>query len=201
MKPPSSRPPSLPPPNLILTGFMGTGKSSLARILAERWHRPLLDTDRLIEERAGMSIPEIFATHGEAAFRAMERQCIEEWLPENNAVIACGGGLIVADGMNELLKTKGVVICLSATAETIYRRIAQSGHRPLLRTEDPLARIKELLAEREPAYSRVGIGIFTDGRSFAELANHIERLYRTEVLRREQDAAAGRAAPPRRRFF
>jgi shikimate kinase len=175
------------PPNLFLTGFMGTGKSSLARILAERWKRPLVDTDHVIETQVGMSIRDFFAQQGEAQFRALERRCIEEWVPANNAVVACGGGLVVGEGMAQLLKTRGVVVCLFASPETIFRRVSHTGHRPLLLTEDPLERIRELLAQREPAYADAGTGIFTDGRTFPELAVSIERIYLNELRRREQE--------------
>ena len=164
-------------PNLFLVGFMGTGKSTLARILAERWRRPFVDTDALIEGHSQMSIPKLFETSGEEAFRKLERQCIEKWIPVENAVVACGGGLVVPPGMVELLKSKGVVICLFASLETILRRTSHSTVRPLLCTNDPKRRICELMAQREGAYLKAGTGVFTDGRCFSELAVAVERIY------------------------
>jgi len=184
-------------PNLILTGFMGTGKSSLGRILAERWRRPFLDTDHLIEQREKMPVSRIFAERGEAAFRALERRCVEEWLPLHGAVIACGGGLVVPEGMVDLLRSRGIVVCLFASPETVLRRTAHSTHRPLLRdAPDPIERIRQLQAERERAYLRAGASIFTDGRNFQDLASAIERIYFRAVAppKRVAGVGAGRTA-------
>ncbi|MDR2862673.1 MAG: shikimate kinase [Puniceicoccales bacterium] len=168
-------------PNLFLVGFMGTGKSSLGRMLAERWKRPFLDTDALIEQQIKMGIREFFEKNGEAAFRALERECIEQWLPADGAVISCGGGLPVPEGMIERLKARGVIVCLFANPETILRRTASSTHRPLLLSEDPLGRITSLLAQREPFYMRAGPGILTDGRGFPDLVSAVERIYVREA--------------------
>ena len=166
------------PPNLILVGFMGTGKSTLGRHLAQQWRTRFIDTDHEIERMAKMSIPEIFTQKGEAEFRRLERDWVENHMPAGGCVIATGGGLVIPEGMPELLKTKGVVICLFATPETVYRRTASSTHRPLLQTENPLERIRELLAVREPAYMKAGISVLTDGRNLPDLAAAVERTYR-----------------------
>ena len=168
------------PPNLILVGFMGTGKSTLGRHLAQSWHRRFLDTDHEIERLARMKIPDIFEQKGEPEFRRLEREWVETQMPDGGTVIATGGGMVVPEGMPELMKTKGVVICLFASPETIYRRTSGSSHRPLLRTEDPLARIRELLAGREPAYLRAGTAVLTDGRNMPDIAAAVERIYRRE---------------------
>jgi shikimate kinase len=173
----AKRTPKQEQPNLFLVGFMGTGKSSLGRLLADRWRRPLYDTDVMIEQHVKMSVAAFFEKHGEAAFRALERECVEKWLPASGASVSCGGGLSVPEGMGALLKSHGEVVCLFASAETIYRRICHSTHRPLLQCADPLERIRELVALREPAYMKVGTGVFTDGRNFSELAAIIERIY------------------------
>lgn len=173
-----------PPPNLILTGFMGTGKSTLGRHLAQLWRRRFLDTDHEIERLARMPIPVVFETKGEAEFRRLEREWVERHMPAGGAVIATGGGLVTQEGMPELLRTKGVLVCLFASPETIYRRTCSSSHRPLLRAEDPLARIRELLAQREPAYMKAGTAVLTDGRNLPDLAAAVERIYRREVRER-----------------
>lgn len=170
-------------PNLILTGFMGTGKSSVGRLLAQLWHRPFLDTDKEIERRTGRKIKRIFAEDGEAAFRELERRCVDEWLPKSGAVIATGGGILTSPGMCEKLRALGVVVTLFASPETIYSR-TRGGGRPLLKSEDPAARIRELLAVRERDYRRAGVGVLTDGRTMPEVANGILRIYRRETKAR-----------------
>lgn len=177
-------------PNLILAGFMGTGKSALGRQLAKRWRRPFIDTDDLVEKLAGRSIADIFAEHGEEHFRALERKVVEELLPEYGAVIACGGGLVVPPGMGALVRSKGVVITLFASVDTILRRTAGNSRRPLLRGDDPEARIRELMKKREQAYMKAGIAVYTDGRSLQQLCVIVERVYDREV----QALRKGRAA-------
>ena len=164
-------------PNLILTGFMGTGKSSVGRLLARRLKRPFVDTDKEIEKRVRRKIKDIFAEEGEAAFRALERRCVEEWLPEAGAVVATGGGILTSPGISEALRSRGVVVTLFASPETIFAR-TRGGSRPLLETEDPLAKIRALLAARERDYLNAGIGVLTDGRTMPELAAGILRIYR-----------------------
>jgi len=168
------------PPNLILVGFMGTGKTTLGRHLAQTWRRRFIDTDHEIERSARMKITDIFAQKGEAEFRRLERDWVENHMPAGGAIVATGGGLAIPEGMPELLKSKGVVVALFATPETICRRTSASTHRPLLRTENPLERIRELLAIREPAYLKAGISVLTDGRNLPELAQAVERVYRRE---------------------
>ncbi len=168
-------------PNLLLVGFMGTGKSTLGRLLARRWGRPFVDTDEVVERLAGKTIPEIFAQDGEPAFRALERQVVESHLPSSGAVIACGGGLVVPEGMGALVAAKGVVVTLFASAESILRRTEKRGHRPLLEGPDPETRIRELLASREKAYLACGIAVFTDGRTLQQMVDAVERIYRREA--------------------
>jgi shikimate kinase len=168
-------------PNLLLVGFMGTGKSTLGRLLARRWGRPFVDTDEEVERLAGKSVAEIFAQDGEAAFRALERQVVDSRLPESGAVIACGGGLVVPEGMGPLVASRGVVVTLFASAESILRRTGNRGHRPLLEAPDPEARVRELLAAREKAYLACGIAVYTDGRTLQQMADAVERIYRREA--------------------
>jgi len=168
------------PPNLILTGFMGTGKTSVGRLLARILHRPFFDTDAEIEKRTGRKIKEIFAEEGEVAFRALEQRCVDEWLPEFGAVISTGGGILTSAGMGEKLRSRGVVITLFATPETILSR-THGDNRPLLKVENPTERIRELLAEREKDYKNAGIGVLTDGQPIGELASRIRRIYLREI--------------------
>ena len=168
-------------PNLYLVGFMGTGKSAVGRSVANRLGYTFLDSDHAIEEAAGCSIKEIFDSEGEAAFRKLERQFIEEGHANECCVVSCGGGLIAQPGMLEFLGAKGPVVCLLASAETVFERTKESEKRPLLNVEDPLVRIRELLAEREPIYKKAGTEVLTDGRTVSDVASHVCRIYRSDA--------------------
>ena len=172
---------SVPATNLYLVGFMGTGKTTVGRAAAQRMGFHLLDSDVEIERQAGKPIPEIFATQGEPAFRAMEREFIEKGHPAEKCVVACGGGLVVQPGLRELLQSKGIVVCLHASIETILKRTQGSRHRPLLNVEDPLERIRTLYAQREPIYRQSGTLILTDGRPLNDIVAHVIRAYRREA--------------------
>lgn len=172
---------NFPETNLFLVGFMGTGKTTVGHAVAQRMGYQLLDSDVEIERKAGKSIPDIFATEGEPAFRVMEREFIEHGHPVQKCVVACGGGLVVQPGMLELLKAKGIIICLHATLETIMKRTQGSRHRPLLNVVDPMERIRALYAAREPIYRQAGTMILTDGRPLAEIVTHVIRTYRREA--------------------
>jgi len=126
--------------NLYLVGFMGTGKSTVGRAVAQKLGFELVDSDFEIERQRGKSIPDIFASEGEAAFRVMERAFIENGHPSSRTIVSCGGGLVVQSGMLALLQSKGVVVCLHASLETILARTARQRNRPLLNVEDPEAR-------------------------------------------------------------
>ena len=160
---------------------MGTGKSTLGRHLAQHWHTRFIDTDHEIERMTKMRIPEIFAQKGEEEFRRLERDWVDNHMPEGGCVVATGGGLVIPEGMAELLKTKGVVMCLHASLETILKRTAGHRHRPLLNVEDPEARIRTLYAERDPIYRQAGTVILTDARPMADIINHVLRAYRREA--------------------
>jgi shikimate kinase len=166
-----------PDVNVYFVGFMGTGKTTVARALAYRLGFEWFDVDERIERARGKTVAQIFAEDGEPAFRAMEREFIEGGLPEKRAAVSCGGGLVVQPGMLDLLKTRGVVICLHASIETILRRTQHGTARPLLNVADPLARIRALYAEREPVYRRAGTLVLTDNRSLPEIIAHAMRVY------------------------
>ena len=174
-------PMNFPETNLYFVGFMGTGKTTVGHAVAQRMGYKLLDSDVEIERKAGKSIPDIFANEGEPAFRVLERDFIEHGHPARKCVVACGGGLVVQPGMLELLKSKGVVICLQASLETILKRTQGSRHRPLLNVDDPMERIRTLYAAREPIYRQAGTVILTDGRPLSEIVTHVIRTYRREA--------------------
>ena len=167
--------------NLYLVGFMGTGKTTVGRNAARELGAQFLDSDHEIERTAGRPIAEIFAQDGETAFRALERKFIEQGHPAADCVVACGGGLIVPDGMLELLLARGVVICLHASLETILQRTTRTAHRPLLQVEDRATRLRELYAQRETIYRRPGLTVLTDQRTQREVVAHVLRLYRREA--------------------
>ncbi|HUJ42503.1 MAG TPA: shikimate kinase [Opitutaceae bacterium] len=184
---------SEPTVNLYLVGFMGTGKTTVGRAVAMRLGFQALDSDYEIERRAGRTVAQIFARDGEAAFRAMERKFIESGHSDRGVVVACGGGLVVPAGMLELLRAKGVVICLHATPETILQRTAPARVRPLLEVADPEVRIRQLFAEREETYKRAGTVILTDFRPLHDVVMHVLRAYRREA--RDWERAHGGGAP------
>ncbi len=167
--------------NLYLVGFMGTGKSTVGRAVAQRLGFDLLDSDHEIERLQGKGIPEIFAQNGEPAFRAMERVFIETGHPATRTVISCGGGLVVQPGMLELLKTKGVVVCLHASLETILARTSRQQNRPLLVAANPEERVRSLYAAREPIYKQSGTVILTDARPLNDIAGHVIRAWRRDA--------------------
>lgn len=167
--------------NLYLVGFMGTGKSTIGRAVAQKLGFELLDSDHEIERLQKKTIAEIFAQDGEPAFRAMEREFILHGHPPQRTVISCGGGLVVQPGMLALLKERGVVVCLHASIETILARTARHRNRPLLDVEDPDARVRTLFAAREPIYRQSGTLILTDGRPLSDIAAHVMRAWRRDA--------------------
>lgn len=167
--------------NLYLVGFMGTGKSTVGRAVAQRLGFQALDSDHEIERLCGKTIPDIFAGEGEPAFRAREREFITGGHPAERTVVACGGGLVMQPGMLELMKARGVVICLHASIETILERTARHRHRPLLNVENPEERVRVLYAEREPVYKRAGAVILTDSRPLGDIVAHVVRTWRREA--------------------
>ncbi len=167
--------------NLVLTGFMGTGKSSVGRMAAALLHFRYVDTDALIESRAGKSIPEIFTTEGEAGFRQREREAVGELRTCRRTVIATGGGLVTDPASVESLREHAVVVCLWASPETIFERTRHTSHRPLLRQADPLGAIRRLLAERDPFYRRADVLINTELRSTREVTQQVLKAFHLAV--------------------
>ena len=168
-------------PNLYLVGFTGTGKSTAGRSVAQQLGYQFLDSDHEIERLNGRTIAQIFAESGEPAFRVMEKKFILEQHPARGCVVACGGGLIVPEGMLELLHARGVVVCLHANLETVIERTARSVHRPLVSGEDRETKVRELYARREALYRRAGTMVLTDQRSIREITPHVLRVFQREA--------------------
>lgn len=159
--------------NIVLSGFMGTGKTEVGRTVARMAGMAFIDIDDELERCSGMSIPEIFAEFGEPEFRRRETEAIRTISAHQRAVIATGGGAVVNPENVELLRRNGVIVCLTASVETILRRVGASRNRPLLQTEHPEKRIRELLAARQAFYEKADIVIATDGKSPQAVAEEI----------------------------
>lgn len=163
--------------NLYIVGFMGTGKSSVGRSVAERLGMISIDSDHQIENSVGLTVSEIFEKLGEDKFRQLERDFIEEGHPETGSVVSCGGGMVTCPGLPELLNRKGVVVCLCASVQTILQRTSINQNRPLLNSPNPGDRIKNLLLEREAAYEKFGTRISTDNLDIQEVADCVAGVY------------------------
>ncbi|MBE8955563.1 MAG: shikimate kinase [Quinella sp. 2Q5] len=166
--------------NVILTGFMGTGKTSLGKMLATRLGRPFVDIDKKIEDEARLSIPKIFEHFGEEHFRTLERAAVKELSERRGLVIATGGGTIKDEENLRLLKSSGVIIGLTTEPEEIFRRTMRRGERPVLDGggSERLDTIRKLLAEREKFYARADYRIDTTDWSPLQIIDDICRHLR-----------------------
>jgi shikimate kinase len=147
--------------SIVLVGMMGAGKSTIGRRLAGRLRLPFLDADIEIEAAAGMSIPDIFETHGEPHFRDGEARVITRLLDNGPAVLATGGGAFMREETRNRIRDKAVSIWLKADADIIMRRVKRRADRPLLQTEDPAATVSRLLEQREPVYQNADLTIWS----------------------------------------
>lgn len=152
---------------------MGSGKTSVGRIVADQLHFEFLDTDELIEARMGKSINDIFAANGEAAFRDIEHNIVQELSARSRTVISTGGGLPVNPGNLSSLKEHALVVCLWASPEKSWERVRNQNHRPLLKGSDPLGKVRALLAEREKFYKQADVLVNTEWRSIREVAQQV----------------------------
>jgi shikimate kinase len=167
--------------NIALIGFMGTGKTSVGRLVADRLHFEYLDTDELIQTQTGRTIADIFTTDGEPAFRALEQKVVGELAGCVKTVISTGGGLPVNPQNLASLKTHALVVSLWSSPEKIWERVRHQGHRPLLLGENPQAKIRELLAAREPFYKQADVLLNTDVRSVREVAQQVVHQFHLEA--------------------
>lgn len=166
--------------NVILTGFMGTGKTSLGKLLATRLGRPFIDIDKKIETEQKLSIPKIFEEFGEEHFRALEKSAVKELSERRGLVIATGGGTIKDEENLQLLKSSGVLICLTTEPEEIFNRTARRGERPVLDGggDERLETIKKLLAERKKFYDCADYQVDTTEWSPIQIIDDICRYLR-----------------------
>lgn len=161
--------------NIILIGFMGCGKTSTGIRLSYRLKRTMIDTDKWIEKKYKMTISDIFDTYGEEAFRRMETECLKELIQTaDGQIISVGGGLPLREENRRLLKQLGRVIYLKVTPQTVYLRLKDDTSRPLLKTDEPLERIRSLMEKREPVYeSCADMMIEASELSFEEIISQI----------------------------
>lgn len=166
------------PLNLALVGFMGAGKSSVGRLVAQRLGFTFADSDLFVEAKAGRSIAQIFAEAGEERFRAMEREALELLVAERGLVIATGGGAFVDEATRRLLLGSALVVYLEAPFETLWERIGQAPDRPL--AQSGRERVRELYERRVPIYREAHVTVDA-ARPVEEVARAVEEAYRAHV--------------------
>jgi len=164
--------------NIILTGFMGVGKTSVGMQLAKDLGYTFVDIDKLIEADQNLTIGAIFSKLGEPFFREVESRIIQEVMTGEGQVVSTGGGAVIRDANREAFKKGGCVVCLTASPEVIYERIKHETHRPLLQTADPRAKIKELLDSRAKFYAQADICIDTSDKSVDDVIKAIKERIR-----------------------
>ena len=166
--------------NIVLIGFMGTGKSAVGKRLAAELGWTFCDTDKMVESRAGVTVGELFEKKGEPAFRALEREVVRELSEKEGFVISTGGGVPLEPENVQDLSAKGELICLTASPETILKRVERKiGARPLLLGPNPLERIKTLMEERRPFYGQASFTLDTTYLSIEKITDAILRRMRT----------------------
>jgi shikimate kinase len=165
--------------NLVLVGFMGSGKTDAGKIAAKRLGMTFVDMDAVIETRTGQSIAQIFESKGEPFFRAQERALVRELAENSGQVIAAGGGIVLDAGNVRDFERTSVVVCCWVDAGVAYERTKHTKHRPLLEADaDRRARIETLLRERESLYKAIRLRVDTSAMSVEQQANELIRIYR-----------------------
>lgn len=174
--------------NIVLLGFMGTGKSAVGRRLATAFRYQFIDTDEVIEEKTHKRITEIFSEQGEEAFRRLESEVVIGLAERTGCVISTGGGIVLDSKNLDLLQKNGILVLLRCRPEVIFKRVQKrAGQRPLLQKADPLSEIKRLLAEREPFYRRADITLDTSDMNLDDVVQQIKRKV-LEIEGRESTA-------------
>lgn len=160
--------------NILLIGFMGTGKTSVSRQLRKATNLPEIDMDKYIVDREKKSIAEIFDKYGEDYFRELETECLKEILENKGLIVSCGGGVVVKDENVSYMKNKGKIVLLTATPETVYERVKHSTDRPILNNNMNVKFIAELMEKRKERYLAVAdIIIETDDKSLEDIVKEI----------------------------
>lgn len=169
--------------NIILTGFMGTGKTAVGMELERLLNLKLIDVDTEIEKSEEITINEIFKQFGEPRFREIETKMIRKLSSHKNAIISTGGGAVLKQENMDILRQNGVIVCLIATPETILNRTSKSNDRPLLKVENPFAKINELLNFRRPFYEKADIMIDTENKTPLQIAEEIIEKIRIQGVK------------------
>lgn len=162
-----------PHTNIALVGFMGTGKSTVGRLLARELNWSFVDVDDAIVETAGCSIPDIFSQHGESGFRELERTALLAILQGANQIISCGGGIVTVPDNIDSLQKQCTTLCLTASPDALYARVKGDSNRPLLQVENPLVEIRGLIDKRAPLYDQFTEQIDTGDKSPQDLVAEI----------------------------
>lgn len=168
-------------PNLVLTGFMGTGKTTVGKKVARELGMEFVDTDKEIEQVTGLAVSEIFYRYGEIRFRSEEQAAVRRLAQGDNRVIATGGGVVLNQENMTHLRANGVVVCLAASPEVIYERVRRKKTRPLLATEDPKATIRELLQEREQFYQVADVIVDTSGKNPEQVRDEVIAIFKSRT--------------------
>lgn len=159
--------------NIVLIGFMGTGKTTTGKMLANRLHRPFVDVDRKIEQQLELEISQIFEKHGEHFFRDVEKRMVAKVSRYTNTVIATGGGVVLSSANLKNLRMNGIIVLLTASLDVIYERTERRKTRPLLECEDKFNKIADLLAQRQDLYNEYDLKIDTSSLPPAEVVEQI----------------------------
>lgn len=176
--------------NIFLVGLMGAGKTSVGKLLARRLGKSFYDSDHEIERTTGVRIPVIFEIEGEAGFRARESRVLADLVQQPNIVLATGGGAVLADENRRVLSQHGTVVYLRASPHDLYQRTRHDRNRPLLQTENPLAKLASLFAERDALYREVAdVIVDTGNQSVSSLAHRLEQKL-AQLPPDEPDAAS-----------
>jgi len=164
--------------NIVLTGFMGTGKTAVGKELSRLLSMKLVDVDEEIERSQNMKINDIFREFGEKHFRNIETDMIMKISKEKNIIISTGGGAVLREDNMDALRQNGLIFCLTANPDTVLKRTCDSDERPLLKVENPRAKIEEMLSFRRPYYEKAGTVIDTEGKTPLEIAEEIVEIWK-----------------------
>ncbi len=162
--------------NIVLVGFMGTGKTSVGKLLAQKAGMKYISTDEVIEDKERRSINDIFKKNGEPYFRRVEKEIVKKVSELDRFIIDAGGGAVLDEENVQNLKRNGRIICLEAGTDVILERTKRYRHRPLLNTDSPRAKVEELLKARAPFYAKADVSIDTTALTVEQVAEKIKKV-------------------------